>query len=91
MVRLEDLIGKRVTIAIRQSIESVYEVTLHGVEAGGLWVESREMQRLLGDIPKGSKNRRARPSEKPVFFIPYAQIVLLVASSTELDETSFEE
>jgi hypothetical protein len=71
MIRLEDLIGKRVDVSLRESLEPIYEVTLHGIEAGGLWVESAKMRRLLEGFPKNRKSRRSLPSQKPVFFIPY--------------------
>jgi hypothetical protein len=91
MLRLEDLIGKNVTLEILNSEHGAYEVTLHGVEVGGLWVENPQLEALLGHIgrqPGWYRYTQTRPEKKPVFFIPYAQIAFLVASSTELDEGS---
>jgi len=91
VVRLDDLVGKKVMLTLIDSEEPIYEVTLHGVETGGIWVENKQMQTLLQGEKKRPNGRRAQPSQKPVFFIPYAQIAFLVASSTELDEKSFQE
>jgi len=84
MQRLDDLIGKKVSIAILNSKEPAYAVTLHGVEAGGIWIECKEYEELLGyKKPRKPKNLIYA---KPVFFIPYAQIQFLISYSTELDE-----
>ena len=91
MIRLEDLIGKKVYVSLRESLEPIYDVTLHGLETGGLWVESTQMQSILEGLQKNRKPRKLQPRQNPVFFIPYAQIVFLIAYSTELDEKSFSE
>ena len=91
MVRLEDLIGKKLTLALKDSEKPIYTVRLHGVEVGGIWVESREMESRLRPVREDTKRNRSKLVQKPVFFIPYGQIVFLIACSTELDESSFEE
>ena len=82
MVRLDDLIGKRVLLSLVNSSADGYTVTLHGVEQGGIWVESRELEQLIGY--RRRKAAGLKPARKPVFFVPYAQIGNLVAYSTEL-------
>lgn len=87
MVRLRDLIGKTVTlvpvIPLRQGDKpgTAYDVTLHGVETGGLWVDSSFLTTVAGDL--------APTQESPVFFLPYAGIHMLIAYSLQLDERSF--
>lgn len=90
MVRLVDLIGKRVCISIHGSERPTYGVTLHGVESGGIWIESKELAQILGPV-KASSRERIEPKQKPVFFIPYSQLVFLISASTDLDEKSFSE
>jgi hypothetical protein len=82
MVRLDDLIGKKVTLALVGSEAGSYDVTLHGVESGGLWIESADLEKLLCHR-KGYAVGLA-PALKPVFFYPYSQIALLIAYTTEL-------
>lgn len=91
MLRLEDLIGKNVALALANSEKGIYRVTLHGVENGGIWIESKEMEKRINSLRRRPKNQPLKPKQKPIFFVPYAQIVFLVASSIELDESSFEE
>ena len=86
MLRLDDLIGKKIMVCpvnkFREKDEPghVYTVTLHGVEMGGIWIESRE----LSKVAKGL----APLHQTPVFFLPFAQVVFLLASSLDLDEKS---
>jgi hypothetical protein len=82
MIRLEDLIGKKVLLALEKSTEAGYDVILHGVEYGGIWVESKELEKRIGH--RKAAAIRAKPSTKPVFFYPYAQISFLIAYSTDL-------
>ena len=82
MVRLDDLIGKKVLVALVNSEVAAYDVVLHGVECGGIWVESRELEALLGH--RKGKPIGLKPTKKPVFFYPYSQIAMLISYSTEL-------
>lgn len=82
MVRLDDLVGKRVLLALVNSEVPSYDIILHGVENGGIWVEGKALESLLGHV--AGKPRGRKPSTKPVFFYPYSQIALLIAYSTEL-------
>jgi hypothetical protein len=87
MLRLDDLIGKKVMVCpINKFCDSdetgtVYTVTLHGVEAGGVWLESPELSKIAEGL--------APHHETPVFFLPFSQIGFLLASSLALDEESF--
>jgi hypothetical protein len=90
MLRLEDLIGKKITLALINSEKGVYTIKLHGSEIGGIWVESQDMENRLSRMPDYLASPSTQPAQKPVFFIPYAQIAFLIASSVKLDETSFE-
>ncbi len=87
MLRLEDLIGKKVIIALERSKKaSGYDITIHGVESGGLWIESEELARGSEAIlPPPAKDR---PTQKLVFFFPYAQIQFVMALSTDLENGS---
>jgi hypothetical protein len=82
MVRFEDLIGKKISLALVNSEVAAYTVTLHGVEHGGIWVESKELDKLIGH--QKSKSTGPRPATRPVVFYPYSQIFFLIAHSTEL-------
>ncbi len=86
MLRLDDLIGKKVMICPKKRFRdadtdgTLYTVKLHGVEVSGVWIESPELAR----IAKGF----AHQEKKPVFFLPHAQIEFLLAFSLHLDEKS---
>ena len=82
MVRLEDLIGKEVWLALAKSKVPAYRVTLHGAESGGIWVESKELEKMLGH--RRPKATGLVPSTKPVFFCPYSAIDFVIAYSTVL-------
>jgi hypothetical protein len=85
MLRLDDLIGEEIELIILNSEKPSYTVRLHGVENGGIWIESAEIAALGGFA--GSRSSSTRPARKPIVFLPYAQIQLLVSHSVELDET----
>ena len=91
MVRLDDLIGKQITLAMRDSEKGIYKVTLHGTESGGIWIESPELAKRVGKIWKSPKTPFPQPTRKPVFFIPYSQLAFLIAPSVELDEPTTHE
>jgi hypothetical protein len=84
MLRLEDLIGQKVIIALLGSKNPAgYDVILHGVENGGLWVESPELAQ--GSEVLLPPQKKGQPTQKVVFFFPYARIQFLVASGTDLE------
>jgi hypothetical protein len=85
-MRLEELIGQKLTIAIISS-EHSYVAKLLGVEQGGLWVESKRLNAILGHQPKATKRPKTpKPPTRPVFFIPYSQIGFVLYESTDLGE-----
>jgi hypothetical protein len=85
VVRLDDLIGKQIILAMRDSEKGVYKAVLHGTENGGIWIESPEMTKRVGKIWKHPRRSLPQPTRKPVFFIPYSQLAFLIAPSVELD------
>lgn len=83
MLNLNELIGKPVGLALRDSEkEGSYDVVLHGVEAGGLWIEGGEIDEMFAFLR--TKPRKGQPPQKPVVFVPYAQIMFLIANSIVL-------
>jgi hypothetical protein len=88
MTRLDDLIGKPILISIVNSdLSKSGDVTLHGVESGGIWIESPYFEDLFGY--KAKQHNSATPETKPVFFVPFAQIRVLVSASIVLDEDDY--
>ena len=56
-------------------------VTLVGVEASGIWIESEEAANRIAD------RFRVKPATPSAFFIPFAQIVTILASNDSADAT----
>lgn len=84
MLRLDDLIGQKIIIALVNSKNHAgYDVILHGVEGGGLWIESSELAR--GSEVLLPQQKKGQPPQKAVFFFPYAQIQVLIAPATDLE------
>jgi len=54
-------------------------VTLVGVEASGIWIESEEAANRIAD------RFRVKPATPSAFFIPFAQIVTILASNDTAD------
>ena len=69
-------------LSLINSTADGYNVVLHGVEYGGIWVEGKELEKLIGY--RKPKATGLKPVMKPVFFVPYTQIGNLVTYSTEL-------
>jgi hypothetical protein len=84
MPRFDDLIGKKLIVAIVHSETGSYTVTLLGHEPGGLWVESPDFHELTGGREFLLPRRKGDPPQKNVFFLPFAQILFLVAPETDL-------
>lgn len=58
-------------------------VTLVGVEAAGIWVQSDEAMNRIAE------QFRVRPAARAAFFIPFAQITSIIASGeTEGEESA---
>jgi len=84
MPKLEDMIGQMI-IAVIPIFHPACHFKLHGVESGGLWLESQEaIETLLKmfEAPAAPKT--------PVFFVPFHQItfVAVFVDSVSLSETS---
>ena len=56
-------------------------VTLVGVEPAGIWIESKEASNRIAD------KFRVRSATPSAFFIPFAQIVTILASNDSADAT----
>ena len=82
MQSLDSLIGRKVIVAIKGSEEAYYELKLHAVEQGGVWLQGDAINSLVGSIHRSLGD----PPEIPVVFVPYAQLLFLVASSVDLRE-----
>ena len=54
-------------------------VTLVGVEPSGIWIESEEAANRIAD------RFRVKPATPSAFFIPFAQIVTILASNDTAD------
>ena len=85
-IKFEQMIGKQILALIPiLSGEIVQEITIRGVEAGGLWIESETiskawLQKL--DLPV---------MRAPIFFVPYHEIRFLFfgGEKLELSEKKF--
>lgn len=86
-MKLEDFIGKQIAIQSPFLHETTLQkVTLHGVEAGGIWIES---QALLNHI---LQTLRVPGSPRTVvFFLPYHQVTYIMESISQsaLNEVAF--
>jgi hypothetical protein len=83
-MRFADLIGSEILVLIPKIDPKIYQkVTLRGVEAGGLWLESQDFTNAL------LQALGAPASEKtPIVFWPYHQIVFAISA---VDQPSFDE
>jgi hypothetical protein len=85
-VSFNDLIGKQVLAFIPIFDDNTFhEITIHGVETGGLWVESAH-------VSKAWLEKLQLPAIKtPLFFVPFHEIrfVLHSAEKLELSEKKF--
>src|ERR1700728_2595036 len=57
-------------------------VTLVGVEPSGIWIESEEAANRIAD------KFRVKPASPSAFFIPFTQIVTILASNDDAGETT---
>ncbi len=68
--KLVDYIGKRMFLSITSSGKDAgYDVTLVGVDVGGIWVESKELDTIVPGVATARRNP---------YFIPYSQIQMLI-------------
>jgi hypothetical protein len=70
--KIGQLIGAIIPFIGREKILTVW---LHGVETGGIWIESQETTNCLLEHLKTS-----RALKTPIFFIPYSQIQTIIDS-----------
>ena len=84
MQSLDALIGKTILVSIQDSEQPFYEVKLHAVEAGGIWIEGQAVTKLLGKLPRSRKG----PPEIPIIFVPFSRVEFVVSSSVDFGETS---
>lgn len=85
----ESLIGQKVAIAsliLGNDLLHLHEVTVRGVESGGLWIERAE---LTQDILRKFKAQSA--PRTVVFFLPYHQIHIAMSAIDliSLSESAF--
>jgi len=86
MKRLKSLIGKQVLALIPVIDPNLFQVvTLRGVEIGGLWIESEDMNQ------KFLRSMGLPAAPMPIFFVPYVHIKFVMAASeqTALSESAF--
>ena len=92
-MQLAKLIRRKIVVLGPQLLESgdkdqarLATVTLVGVESAGIWVESEEAANRIAD------KFRVKPATPSAFFIPFAQIVTILASNdAEAGETTVTE
>ena len=76
MLQLNQMVGQ-VIQAVVPALQrgGIHEFKLHGVETGGIWVESQAAMEAM------SKTFGSNMSPKTsVFFLPYTQVLFLLAS-----------
>jgi hypothetical protein len=81
-MQLSKLIRRKIVVLGPQLLESgdkdqarLATVTLVGVEPSGIWIESEEAANRIAE------KFRVKPSTPSAFFIPFAQIVTILASN----------
>ena len=77
-VSFEKLVGEYILVAtdVFGKERKLHRVTLRGVEAGGLWLESNEfMQDMMRELKKQALEKT------PVFFLPYHRIHFVISST----------
>lgn len=78
-MKFANLVGQMIFVMVPMMHEKEYQhVILHGVEYGGLWVESEKLTQL---ILAGSDMAASRT---PLVFLPYHQIKYAMAASEKL-------
>ena len=86
-MQFEEMIGKEVAL-IMPLIHATHfqQVIIHGVEHGGLWIESQ----AINEIAMRAVKIQAAPRTL-LFFVPYHQITLGMSSTEKvsLSEKSF--
>ena len=86
-MKLSDLIGTSILAWIPQLHPTDYvTVKLHGVEAGGIWIESQDATNAFLQAAG-----RVSTVKTPAFFVPYHGIIVMIRTidSPALDEKAF--
>lgn len=87
MKLLNDMIGEDILASIPSIHPTDLQVVkLHGVEQGGLWLESENLtQTMLRSL------KMAASSRTPIFFVPYHEIRVLIQGTDKvsLSEEAF--
>jgi hypothetical protein len=85
-MKSEELIGKKVLAMIPLFHSTLLqEITIHGVEAGGFWIECENYSKIV-------LSKLKQPAMKtPIFFVPYQGIdfVMHTLEKLELSEEKF--
>jgi hypothetical protein len=84
-MQFSELIGHTVPMVITTiSATDLQEVVIHGVEQGGLWIESAEMTQSL------LRGLNAPAGRTPLFFVPFHEIkYAFVGGELALNEKAF--
>ena len=93
MMKLDEFIGERISLKPKVAFESgrapkLYSVKLHGVEAGGVWIESPLLTSMLKRAAGLTAEQATRKT--PIFFFPFSEIYFLVAGETQLGQLNAE-
>lgn len=92
MARLDEMIGEKILVCSLVAFESshatprLYEVILHGVETGGIWIESEILNQAADRVAIEQFGRPISPRGVPIYFLPYSQIHYLTAWTTRLEQ-----
>jgi hypothetical protein len=85
-MQLSDYIGQQLMLFVRPLGNKLQEVTLLGVEAGGVWLECQ-------NVTNAALASLSAPSSQntPVWFVPYGEITLGFAAIPKraLNEKAF--
>jgi hypothetical protein len=87
-ISFAQLVGKKIAISsqLLGPKDELHYVMPRGIEAGGIWVESKELTQ------KTMENLKIQAVERtPVIFLPYHQIYVVIAhaDSVALSESAF--
>ena len=93
MMKLDEMIGETFLLASLVAFDSshqvpyVYVIKLHGVEAGGIWIESNVLTKGVESVARERFAANIPKDKTPVYFLPYSQIAYLFAWSSKIDES----
>lgn len=82
-MELKKLVGRRVVVLGPKLLDQAHleTVTLLGIDAAGIWIESEVAANRVAD------RFRLKPAGRSAFFIPFAQITTIIASNDEVAST----